>query len=118
MADPFELDFSQSNADMGDLIRLSTLSGFDLFVYLRLLSEASAPTICCEVDDSSAGTTGARIVRYKLSEGLQVILTALRARNLNVNEVSRAPSGGSAFSLATNSFQTVHNVAPIADDQR
>ena len=87
MENPFTPDFSQSNADMAELVRLSQLCGFDLFVYLRLLSEAGAPTLCGHVDDGTAVTTGGCVVRYQLCEGLQIILAALRARNGQANEV-------------------------------
>lgn len=90
MVESFEPDFSQSNADMDELGRLSKLHGFNLFEYLRLLSEAGAPTLCCEINEEPAIAAGCRIVRYKLSEGLQVVLAALRARNLDPDEVSSA----------------------------
>jgi hypothetical protein len=76
-------------------MRLAALYAFDLFGYLKLLSEAGAPTFCCEINDEPAIPTSRRIARYKLSEALTVILAALRARNLNSDEIS----GSASFSV-------------------
>jgi hypothetical protein len=73
-------DFAAANADMDELIRLSAICRFDLFVFLRLLSEAGAPILCCEVDPEFAIPADRRIARYKLSEALRMILSALRAQ--------------------------------------
>lgn len=94
MAEPFEPDFSRSDADMAELMRLSKLYRFDLFSYLRLLSEAGAPTLSADVDDVPAIPARGRVVRYQLSEGLGVILTALRARNLDTDEIETGSREG------------------------
>lgn len=95
----FEPDFSQSTADMAELARLSALGSFDLFVYLRLLSEAGLPTLACEVDRCAAKVAGRRVVRYQLGEPLRAILLALRARHVDEDEIKsrsgarRSPGG-------------------------
>jgi hypothetical protein len=98
MTRPIELDFSQSNADMRELVQLANLSGWNLFEYLRLLSEAGAPVLRCQVDEATAMATERRIGRYQLSEALLVVLAAMRARHLNQNNVESAASDRSAFS--------------------
>lgn len=80
-------DFTQANADLDELVRLSGLCGFNLFEFLRLFSEAGAPTFCCEVyNEPTEGASGG-VVRYKLSEGLHAVLTAFRTRNLDQGDI-------------------------------
>ena len=113
-------DFSESNRDLSELVALSLRHRFDLFEYLRLLSEAGAPSICCEVDSSTAGSAGSRIVRYKLSEGLLVILAALRARNLNHDEIRGSARSGGAVSSAASSLgrQAHHQTSTQVDENQ
>ena len=90
-----EPDFSSAHEGMEELVHLSAVHRFDLFEALRLLSQAGAPTFCCDIDDS---TTGHRIIRYQLSERLKALLSALRAENLNADEIERAVRFRSALS--------------------
>lgn len=85
-----EPDFSSAHEGMEELVHLSAVHRFDLFEALRLLSQAGAPTFCCEIDDS--------IIRYQLSERLKALLSALRAENLNADEIERAVRFRSALS--------------------
>ena len=98
MNQPFDPDFSQANTSLDELVALSNSHGFNLFEFLRLFSEAGAPTFVCEVDNEPTITTGRRIVRYKLSEGLVVVLKALRTRNVNENDVKIGPGMGGSCS--------------------
>jgi hypothetical protein len=90
-------DFSECNLEMKELMRLSRFAGFDLFSLLRLFSEAGAPTFCAQIDDGTAPSTGRRVIHYKLSEGLRVILSALRARNIDPYKIESSAGGGSAI---------------------
>lgn len=83
----FTPDFESANRDLDELTSLSRLCNFDLFEFMRLLSEAAAPVMTCEVDDAPAIATGSSVARYKLSEALLVILSALRARNLDGDKI-------------------------------
>ena len=116
-----EPDFSKSDRDMDDLIRLASAHRFDFFEFLRLISEAGAPTLSCEVDQIAAVRTGRRIVRYKLGEGLQVILTALRARNLNTDKVECGSAVGNSLPISTGRpcrFPHDLNLTPPAEDRK
>lgn len=108
MSRAYEVDFSEANADLAELIRLSASRRFDLFSYLRLLSEAGAPTFCADVNDVAAITTGCRVVHYKLSEGLKVILTALRAWHFDSDKVKRATSVKGSRAAAAPSSRRRH----------
>lgn len=93
-----EPDFSSAHEGMEELVHLSAVHRFDLFEALRLLSQAGAPTFCCEIDDSTTIAAGRRIIRYQLSERLKALLSALRAENLNADEIERAVRFRSALS--------------------
>jgi hypothetical protein len=94
----YEPDFSECNRDLDELIALSAACGFDLFSSIRLLSEAGAPTLCAQVNDVSAISTGHRVIRYQLSEGLKVVLSAFRARDIHPHKIKGSPGVGCAFS--------------------
>ena len=80
-------DFLQSDADMQELRQLAGSNRLDLFELLRLLSDAGLPVLVCQVDDRMTKEAFGRVARYKLCETLQAVLSALRARNLNADEV-------------------------------
>lgn len=105
MADEMEPDFSQSNAEMRELRALSDLYLFDLHEFLRLLSEAGAPTLSAYVDDKATDAAGRTIVRYQLSEGLRTVLLALRARHLDANKVEGRAGDRRSFPRAVLSHQ-------------
>jgi hypothetical protein len=84
---PLIPDFSNANADLDALVLLSSLFDFDLFEFIRLLSNAGAPVMTCNINDAPAGSAGGRVVVYQLSEALQSVLAALRARNGNASEI-------------------------------
>jgi len=79
-----------SHEQLAELTELARVAGFDLFQYIKLLSDAGAPVFRCEIDTETASATGDVIATYKLSEALVVIMTALRAKNVNPRD------GGSA----------------------
>ena len=87
MAAPIIPDFSTANADLDELKYLSRLHGFDLFEFLRRLSEAGAPALTCKVDHVPTEGACGRIAQYKLSEALLTVLSALRARHVDMDEV-------------------------------
>lgn len=89
----FEFDHAQHDADLDELIKLAQLHRFDLFVFLRVLSEAGAGVDRCKIDHGATGVAGGRVVRCELSEGLKALLAALRARNLDADEVEGRPGG-------------------------
>jgi hypothetical protein len=67
----------------------------ELSVEVSCLVDEGMPGFECEVDWSTAETTGRAIARYKLPERLRALLVALRAgdRNLhNIDERSRLRS--------------------------
>ena len=80
MPNDFDHDNGTTTDDLLELYELSRVCAFDLFEYLRLLSEAGASAVICKVDEVPAIDTGRRVARYQLSEALLVILAALRAR--------------------------------------
>jgi hypothetical protein len=104
-------DFRQANADLRSLTRLTALYRFDLYEYLRLLSEAGAPLFCADVDDISAVTARRAVVHYKLSDGLLVVLAAFRARKLNYHKVKRRSGAFSALPNKARSFGGSHVVS-------
>lgn len=122
MGQPIEYipDFSEANRDLDELVGLSLRSRFDLFEFLRLLSEAGAPTLCCEVDNGPASSTGCRVVRYQLGEGPKVLLTALGAKDLDSDEIGCGSSRGSALAPVASPRQSSHDPTsiPIADNQQ
>ena len=79
-----------SHEQLAELTELARVTGFDLFQYIKLLSDAGAPVFRCEIDTETASATGDVIATYKLSEALIVIMTALRAKNVNPREVCGA----------------------------
>lgn len=79
-----------SHEQLAELTELARVTGFDLFQYIKLLSDAGAPVFRCEIDPETASATGDMIATYKLSEALVVIMTALRAKNVNPRNVSGA----------------------------
>src|ERR1700726_1354475 len=97
----YEPDFQEANAELDELIGLANDRTFDLFEFLRLFSEAGAPVFTCKVDDEAAGTTNSRIVRYQLSEGLRVILAALRTQDRNGDMIQHRSDRSDAGTDAT-----------------
>ena len=87
MSAPVTLDMEQALADFHELRELAALQFFDLFGLLRELSDAGASVLCAEVDSVSAMPTGNSIVRYKLSDRLQICLATLRARNVHPHKI-------------------------------
>jgi hypothetical protein len=80
-------DFTECNRHLDELIALSAACGLDLFSFIRLLCEAGAPALCAQVNDIFAISAGQRVVRYPLSDGLKVVLSALRARNIHTHKI-------------------------------
>jgi hypothetical protein len=83
--------------EMRELRELAELYRFDLFMYLRHLTDLDAPVCTAEVDDVSAvGTVGVG-VHFKLCEGLKALLLTLRARNSNADEIEGRTCNRGAF---------------------
>jgi hypothetical protein len=80
-------DFTRCNDDLDELIELSVSRGFDLFEFLRLLSEAGFPTLCCEVDYDATDNAFNAVCVYQLSEPVLRLLAALRTGDLNADEI-------------------------------
>ncbi|MGD0420587.1 MAG: hypothetical protein ABSA68_13585 [Xanthobacteraceae bacterium] len=87
MSTPVTLDMDQALADLKELRELAALQFFDLFSLLRELDDAGASILCAEVDNFSAMPAGNSIVRYKLSDRLQICLATLRARHVHPHKV-------------------------------
>ena len=67
-------------------------------MYLRLLSEAGAPTFCVDVDDVAAIATGGRIVRYKLSQCWDAdLIGATSQKTGGVHRLRTKPPSGAAM---------------------
>jgi hypothetical protein len=92
MSNSIDPDFSSANRDLDEIIALAAPLDFDLYEFLRLLSEEGLPTLTCEVDEVVAGTARRRVARYQLGEKLKVLLSALRTGNLDTDEIK----GGSS----------------------
>jgi len=80
-------DMDQALADFRELRELAALHFFDLFGLLREISDSGASVLCAEVDSFSAMPTGDSVVRYKLSDRLQVCLATLRAHHVHPKKV-------------------------------
>lgn len=87
MDDQIDLDFSSANRDLDEIVELAAPLDFDLFEFLRLLSEEGLPTFTCEVDEVAAKGTSRRVARYQLSQELAGLLATLRTRNLDADEI-------------------------------
>jgi hypothetical protein len=85
------LDNAQALAELDELTALSKLgAGFDLFEFLRLLTQAGLSPFVLEVDRSAAVATGDVVQRHHLSEPMKGLLAALRALHGYADKVERA----------------------------
>lgn len=100
MGASIDLDFSSANRELDEIVKLSASLDFDLFEFLRLLSEEGLPTFTCEVDDVATRATRRRVARYELCQKLKMLLSTLRARNRDADEIK----GGSDHLVTTNSI--------------
>ena len=101
MSAPFAptLDTTAARADLAELVHLSARYGFDLYGLARLISETGRPIFCREVDDVAAEPAGRGVVRQKLCQELQVMLTALRARDGHTDEIQRCSGCWCSFAV-------------------
>ena len=92
-------DMERATSDFRELQALAESYRFDLYSYLRLLTKLGLPVFTADVDDVAAIPASGRVVRYKLSEGLLICLSALRARKIESDEIERGTGCGNTLAL-------------------
>jgi hypothetical protein len=104
---------------MGDQLWLAKLYRPDLFIYLRLLTEAGATATGCEIDSAPTIPASCHVVRCKLGERLQVILAAKPTPNLNADKVEGGPSVGRPLADSAKHCQVGHGpvLTPSVEDR-
>jgi hypothetical protein len=83
--------------ELRELRELAELFKFDLFVFLRELTNLGAVTLRAQVDDIPAVSTGDVSIHFELGEGLKALLLTLRTQNLHSDEVKSRAGGSGAF---------------------
>lgn len=79
---------------MAELRKLAELQNFDLFVFLRELTQLGAVTLRAKVNPATTiGTEGPAFID-ELGEGVLALLAALRARHVSADEIERRSSVG------------------------
>jgi hypothetical protein len=80
--------------EMRELAELARLCQFDLFVYLRELTDLGAGVLVANVDAEATVRTARHVVHYKLADGLKALLLTFRARNRHTDEIERSAGEG------------------------
>ena len=90
-------DMDKALADMRELSELARARSFDLFMYLRELTDLGAPVFRAYVNDVAAVSALDCVVHYKLDNGLLALLAALRAMDIHANEIECRSGEGRAL---------------------
>jgi len=81
-------DAKEAFADLRELIELAgRYPDVDLGIEFSRLAEQGLPALCGEIDTSLAIPAGHAVFRYKLPERLHELLSTLRARNVDVDNL-------------------------------
>lgn len=86
-----EPDVADALRETDELVALMRAGGSDPFVEFSRILDGSAPSLRAYIDKSAASAAGYAVVRYEMHEGLKARLAALRARNLHLGDIKKAP---------------------------
>lgn len=86
-----EPDMAQALADLRELRALAASQGFELFEFLRQLSEDGTPVLRADVNVCATIGATHNVALYSLSEPVKACLAALRMRDRDTNELISRP---------------------------